>query len=288
MRTFSARSFQALIIGDVDTDGTLDVVYGDDQWGEIHALVPNNGFEFMRIDNPEHGVTDVVIADMNMDGINEVMWGAGATSTGPDYWFIADPRLEDGEQIVWQSTDLDGPYNLYAFDPDNTGSFVFASGTSDSGYSGSVAMYIKSPNLTTEWQKVVGDSFDNLYALEMGYINGGQKVLLTVKENYPTMALNYHNLDDGSSHEEYASLTGDGYTAKIVVADMDLDGQPDIIVAAGDTINIVSNKNPGQVDTVAPGCDSPIIDLAVADTTGDGKDIFKNVQIRGFREENAY
>ena len=140
-------------------------------------------------------------------------------------------------------------------------------------------MYIKSPNLTTEWQKVVGDSFDNLHALEMGYINGGQKVLLTVKENYPTMSLNYHNLDDGLSHEEYASLTGDGYTAKIVVANMDLDGQPDIIVAAGDTINIVSNRNPGQVDTVAPGCNSPVIDLAVADTTGDGtRDVFAVTQ----------
>ncbi len=79
-------------IGDADSDGIADILHGDDQWGSIHVLVPTNGFEFMTLDNPEHGVTDIVVADLNMDGVNEVMWGAGHTSTGSDHWFIVDPR----------------------------------------------------------------------------------------------------------------------------------------------------------------------------------------------------
>ncbi len=66
----------SLDIFDVDGDGRLDVIYGDDQWGALHALDGETGKEFWSLDNPEHGVTSIVIGDLNGDGqANEIAWG---------------------------------------------------------------------------------------------------------------------------------------------------------------------------------------------------------------------
>ncbi len=68
------------------------MLYGDDQWGEVHALDGNTGEEFLTIDNPEHGVTIIIVDDFDNDGKNDLAWGAGYSSSGADYWFIADPK----------------------------------------------------------------------------------------------------------------------------------------------------------------------------------------------------
>ncbi len=70
----------------------MDVVYGDDQWGEIHALNSSTGVEFMVVDNPLHGVTKILVEDFDSDGMNDLAWGAGATYSGPDNWLIVNTR----------------------------------------------------------------------------------------------------------------------------------------------------------------------------------------------------
>ncbi len=64
----------SLIAGDYNSDGAIDVIYGDDQWGEIHALDSQTGEELGQVDNPEHGVVGLSIGDYDGDGINEISW----------------------------------------------------------------------------------------------------------------------------------------------------------------------------------------------------------------------
>ncbi len=64
----------ALTFGDFDSDGDLDVIYGDDQWGEVHGIDAQTGIQIGYIDNPEHGVVGLSIGDYDNDGVNEVSW----------------------------------------------------------------------------------------------------------------------------------------------------------------------------------------------------------------------
>jgi hypothetical protein len=58
-------SVQALNSFDADGDGDVDIVYGDDQWGAIHALSAVDGTEFAAVQNPEHGTTFVAGEDFD-------------------------------------------------------------------------------------------------------------------------------------------------------------------------------------------------------------------------------
>ena len=90
--------------------GVLDILYGDDQWGNIYALDSQTGEEFWKIRNPEHGVTAIAVADFDGDGSIEIAWGAGWSSTGADYLYIVDVETQEEK---WKSVDLDGPFRDY-------------------------------------------------------------------------------------------------------------------------------------------------------------------------------
>ena len=75
---------------DINGDGRDEILYGDGQWGSIHAMNAVNGTQLWAISNPEHGVTRIAVSDVDGDGNLEVMWGAGWTSTGADHFYVYD------------------------------------------------------------------------------------------------------------------------------------------------------------------------------------------------------
>ncbi len=77
-----------VIVADIDNDGTDDLVYGDGQWGSLYALSLTTGVEFWSINNPEHGVSGIVVDDLNGDGKQNIAWGSGYSSSGEDGFYI--------------------------------------------------------------------------------------------------------------------------------------------------------------------------------------------------------
>ena len=143
---------------DVTGDGIPEVIYGDGQWGAIHAINTSTNGELWTINNPEHGVTDITICDIDGDGQLEVIWGAGATSSGPDYMYVADIATRT---IEWQSFDISSMFSAIGVgDLDNDGhnELVFISTQSESGYADGVLQIVDAETHQLEYR-----SGDNLF-----------------------------------------------------------------------------------------------------------------------------
>jgi hypothetical protein len=84
----SAHDINALTVVDSDGDTTPEVIYGDGQWGSVHILAGETGLVISSIKNPDHGVTDILVAELDGSEGLELIWGAGHSSTGADYLYI--------------------------------------------------------------------------------------------------------------------------------------------------------------------------------------------------------
>jgi hypothetical protein len=124
----------AIHVTDVDDDSVMELLVGEGQWGAILAFNTVTQEQEWSIDNPEHGVTDVATGDIDNDGDIEVVWGAGASSTGEDHLYVANWQTQ---QIEWQNIHLDGPFigpEMGDLDGDGRNEMVVVSWESDSGY----------------------------------------------------------------------------------------------------------------------------------------------------------
>ncbi len=86
----TAHDISALRLIDTTGDGRPEILYGDGQWGDVHALDGISGGQLGLVDNPEHGVTDIAWGDSDHDGQDELHWGAGFSSTGQDVLYAYD------------------------------------------------------------------------------------------------------------------------------------------------------------------------------------------------------
>lgn len=98
----------AIYIADVDNDGIPEVIIGDNQWGTLHVHDLITQGQKWFVNNPEHGVTNIAVGDVDGDGVVDLLWGAGWTSTGSDYLYVASTT--GSRAIKWQSVDLQGPF----------------------------------------------------------------------------------------------------------------------------------------------------------------------------------
>ena len=97
----------AIHVTDIDGDSVQELLVGEGQWGDVIAFDTVTQQQEWFIANPEHGVTDVAVGDVYGDGDEEVLWGAGATSTGADRLYVADWQTS---MIEWENIQLEGPF----------------------------------------------------------------------------------------------------------------------------------------------------------------------------------
>ncbi|HEV2842065.1 MAG TPA: FG-GAP-like repeat-containing protein [Chthoniobacterales bacterium] len=98
----------AIEVADLDNDGMPELVIGDNQFGSVHVHDLITQAMKWQTNNPEHGVTDLAVGDVENDGVVDLVWGAGWTSSAPDYLYVSSTT--GNHAIKWQSLDLWGPF----------------------------------------------------------------------------------------------------------------------------------------------------------------------------------
>ena len=77
------------------------MIIGDGQWGTVHVHDLNTQAQKWEANNPEHGVTNIAVGDVDNDGRGRSALGAGWTSTGADYLYVASTT--GTHAIKWRS-----------------------------------------------------------------------------------------------------------------------------------------------------------------------------------------
>lgn len=132
----TAQDIGGLRVADVTSDGTPEVIIGDNQWGSIHVYDLLTQVQKWSTSNPEHGVTDIAVGDVDNDGVVDLLWGAGWSSTGSDFLYVA--ATTGSHAIKWQSLDLEGPFlgpAIGDLDGDGAPELVVCSTYSEAAYS---------------------------------------------------------------------------------------------------------------------------------------------------------
>ncbi len=231
------HDIHALLMADITGDGRDELIYGDAQWGDIHILNPRSGVEIDTIANPEHGITRIAIADIDLDGNLELMWGAGWTSTGKDVFYVHD--LTTGVND-FTSTDLVGPFEAVTLgdaDNDNELEIVAISFESNSGYSDGVVLVFDAATYALEWQSSEDlfnrHAWTGVHDVKVGDVTGdGLNEIVVATDRLYDGAI--YLLDGAKKTVKSSYLFDDGSPMyALALEDLDGDGAKEIIAGAG-------------------------------------------------------
>ena len=261
---------QSVAVGDVNNDGLNELVVGPDQWGSVEGYTVT-GTKLWSINNPEHGVQGMTVGDPDGDGKNQVLWGAGVTSSGADTLFVGNAATQS---IEYRGADLDGPFRAVVGDLNGDGrlEMVLTSASTESGYSTGAAYVLdyathqllaKLP-VTINVQQVAigqvdGDAAREIILMGGGYYGGNIQVF-----DGATFAKEWT-----SPATPCCSSAGPSSSAGMIVRDIDGDGIDEIIYATTDNkIQVLDGASP-FIQYTGPALDSTVWDLAIADLDGD-------------------
>lgn len=236
----TSHDITALTLFDVDQDGKKEVVYGDGQWGALHAFKPDNGQKLWSIDNPDHSVTQIAIADFDNDGKLDITWGAGYTSSGPDFLYIADIA---SKTIKWQSEDIVGPFNsnqLADVDLDGDLDALVLIPRSNSGYNGAVLQAFDIQSKKRIYSFNAAFNFGSRAVIALGDVDGdGIEDGIIGSSSMYTQSVGIFDLRYGIKKLEVELSDGDE-TSSLALVDLDNNGRMEII-AGSSTLHSGSN-----------------------------------------------
>jgi hypothetical protein len=318
----TSTNLDALTVADADGDGRMEAIVGNGQWGDVMGIsydgTTSRAELVWQISSQDHGVTSIAVGDVDADGVSEVVWGSGATSSGADDFVIAGfaPTLE----VKWQSSvepQLDGPFHGGALARIGGGAsrLMFVTPSTNSGYGGLRAIGLNpttaelevSTEIGTNWGAASGadvadydnDGVDELFIGSASTYDGffaaydfAAGILEWQSPVSPSSAARAvaHADMNGDGHADLVGLSNTGYVdvfdvhgesllwrstrlgngVDLALADLDDDGEPEIIVALSDRIVIYAQALIGS--TYLERASVPLagtIDLVTADLNGD-------------------
>lgn len=271
----AGSDIDALQLADLTGDGVRELLVGDGQWGSVHAYDTTSRVEIGKIDNPDHGVTNMLVTDVNGDGISELLWGAGATSTGPDFLHVATWATK---HIDWQNFDLVGPFiGPVAGDLDGDGidEIVFASRGSNGFDGGGRIIVLDSRTLAV--RAVSGPTGDGestlgIRDIRLGDVDGnGRPDILIATDHGYNGALEAYKFTRKNAFVRTASAYHDQAWSFDTVAAADIDGDGKVEFLGGSTSAIfVFDAATGNIRW-SSGVGGDPKDLSIGDLDGDGK-----------------
>lgn len=249
----TSQDIGALLVTDVDSDGVDEILYGDGQFGKIHAYDVISRTEQWAINNPQHGVTNIAVVDVDGDGTLELFWGAGATSTAPDHLYVYDISTQS---LEWKSQHIDGPFHaIDVGDVDSDGQLeiVFASLRSNSGYGDGVVAVWDAQTNTPEWEQtnLFGETtWTGIHDVQIGDVNndGTQEIVVATDRLYDGAV---YVIDGITKEIRHSYFYDEGAPIRsLAIADIDNDG----------TIEMIAGGS--RETTGAPGVYAYILDGA--------------------------
>ncbi len=209
-----------IYVTDLEGDGRDEIFTGDDQWGHIRCFNAETQQELWNVQNPDHGVTNITVGDPDGDGVKEVIWGAGATSSGGDYLYFVNSKTR---QIEYESLDLDGIFWFDAadLDGDEQIDYVVASQSSNSSYDNGVVISYNSNTFDQQWIEETSSSWAVINNFVITQLRDETKHELVVSET-PLKILDGKTRLPLFSNEESSQL-------QMRTADIDDDGRPELI-----------------------------------------------------------
>jgi hypothetical protein len=240
---WSISNFNTGAIDVVDVDGGLpELIIGDAQWGTVHVHDLNTQALKWEVNNPEHGVTNVAVADVDHDGTLELLWGAGWTSTGADYLYVASTI--GTHDIRWQSIDLQGPFlgpAIGDLDGDSQPELVICSRYSNSTYdSGRILVFdLASLALRAISDPVVENvAWTGVHDLKLRDVEGNGRMSIVIGADYLyDGAIEIYRFDPNNTFTRIwtnATRPSGNPFNFVEVADLDNNGMRKII--AGNTV----------------------------------------------------
>ena len=251
----TSHDIAALRLYDVTGDGVPELLYGDGQWGAIHALNAQTHAELWTANNPDHGVTDIGVFDADDDGQLELLWGAGATSSGPDYMYVVSVATR---AVEFQSYDIASYYTaLDVGDVDNDGraELVVASFESESGYADGVLLIFDAITHELEYRSGTslfgGIAWEGVQQLRIANVDADAQpeILVATSQTYDGRLF---VIDGLTRAVENVWPFGFGEPlSQVAVADVDGDGLKDAVVAnyrahsgaTGDYLQVINPRD---------------------------------------------
>jgi hypothetical protein len=263
----------ALASGDFNADGALDLVVSDDDGLRV-MLNGTNGSAWMTLSTanglgaPGAGLLELAVGDVTGDGRPDIVGVTGATvqywenSGGavPSFTNTSVAALANTTSVALGDVNGDGRLDIVVSNSGAVGLQVFTRATPSAAFAATVI-----PDAPSALHVVVGD----LDGDGTDEIFSGDRTLMAALVAYWTWT--------GSAFERHIISTASlsTWTHRLELADMDADGDLDLVVAFGATIAVrwfenVNGTDAGWVSHLVTGVGARAEGLAAADYDQDG------------------
>jgi hypothetical protein len=265
-----------VFLADMDSDGDLDIVVSSSRdntvaWFENDGAA-NPGFSHANIATNARGGADVVVADMDADGDLDIVSASSGDNTIA--WYENDGAANPTWSAVDIATSANGAYSVDVADMDGDGDLdiVSASDTDNT-----IAWYEHDGASDPSWSAAnIVTNVDGARGLSVADMDGdGDFDIVSAARDDD--AIDWFE-NDGAADPTWTkaniATTADG-ALDAKVADMDGDGDMDIVSASHADNTIAWYENDGAADptwtaaNIATDADGAV-DLEAADMDGDG------------------
>ncbi len=267
--------FDALLVTNVDADPAAEVLVGDGQSGNVTAwnyvAATNTLSPFWQISTQSSGVTTIGVGDVDGDGSQEIVWGTGASTSGPDVFVVAGRN--PGIAIEWTSDnpkELDGQFRgarLAEVAPGDS-LLMFQSPKTDNGYGGMRLIGLEPATGLIRMSSELGTNWSGVGALDVADydLDGTDELFAATADTYDNKFIAY---DFAGGTTEWNSPYEDGAGMAVTHADLTGDGAAELIAITNGGNVIVYDVFHQSLVWKSTGIQGGR-DVAVADLDDDG------------------